>query len=69
MSADDPDERMVEVVAPPPDVHEDLLSLYFENKRRSGGGPLVSSERRGDCMVLVFEEASGARGHSVFDHF
>lgn len=54
------DERTLEVLAPPPGVHEDLLSLYFENKRRSGGGPLASSERRGDCVVLVFEEASGA---------
>lgn len=59
MSADDADERTVEVLAPPPGVHEDLLSLYFENKRRSGGGPLASAERRGDRLVLVFEEASG----------
>lgn len=59
MSADDPDERTVEVLAVPPAVDEELLSLYFENRRRSGGGPLASSERRGDCVVLVFEEASG----------
>lgn len=59
MSADDADERTVEVLAPPLGVHEDLISLYFENKRRSGGGPLASLERRGDCVVLVFEEASG----------
>lgn len=53
------DQRTVEVLAPPPGVHEDLLSLYFENKRRSGGGPLASVDRRGDCVVLVFQEASG----------
>lgn len=50
----------MEVPALPPGVDEELLSLYFENKRRSGGGPLASMERRGDCVTLVFEEGSAA---------
>lgn len=59
MSVDDPEERTVEVLALPPAVDEELLSLYFENKRRSGGGLLTSLERRDDRVLLVFEEASG----------
>jgi len=47
------------VRALPAAVDEELLFLYFENKRRSGGGPLVSVEKSGDRAVLVFEEAEG----------
>lgn len=57
---------MVEVLALPPGVDEELLSLYFENKRRSGGGPLVSVEKKGEGAVLVFEEAEG-KWHTVLD--
>lgn len=71
MSVDDPEERTVEVLALPAGVDEELLSLYFENKRRSGGGLLASLERRDDCVVLVFEEASGKwrRGTFCFGSF
>lgn len=60
----------MEVLALPAGVDEELLSLYFENKRRSGGGLLASLERRDDCVVLVFEEASGKWRveRSVLDH-
>lgn len=66
MSVDDPEERTVEVLALPPGVDEELLSLYFENKRRSGGGLLASLEKRDDCVVLVFEEASGKWRRGTF---
>ncbi|XP_044027422.1 protein mono-ADP-ribosyltransferase PARP10 isoform X2 [Siniperca chuatsi] len=64
------EERTVEVLALPADVDEELLILYFENKRRSGGGPLVSVEKTGDRAILVFEEAEAAaqvlsKGHHV----
>lgn len=52
--------RTVEVLGLPGAVDEELLSLYFENKRRSGGGPLVSVEKSGDCALLVFEDAEVA---------
>lgn len=63
-------ERTVEVQVPPGAVDEELLSLYFENKKRSGGGSLESVERKGPCAVLVFEEAEAAarvlsKGHHV----
>lgn len=50
---------MVEVLLLPEGVDEELLFLYFENKRRSGGGPLVSVEKKGDRAILVFEDAEG----------
>lgn len=66
MSVENLEERTVEVLALPPGVDEELLSLYFENKRRSGGGPLVSLEKKGDGVVLVFEEAEGKWQHRVY---
>ncbi|KAM9340624.1 protein mono-ADP-ribosyltransferase PARP10 [Symphorus nematophorus] len=70
MPVESPEERTVEVLALPPGVDEELLFLYFENKRRSGGGPLVSVEKKGDGATLVFEEAEAAarvlsKGHHV----
>lgn len=53
-------DRVVEVLGLPEDVDDELLSLYFENKRRSGGGPLVSVEKTEDRALLVFEEAEAA---------
>ncbi|KAJ4918143.1 hypothetical protein JOQ06_024736 [Pogonophryne albipinna] len=54
------EERTVEVLSLPAAVDEELLFLYFENKRRSGGGQLVSVEKTGDRAVLVFEETEAA---------
>ncbi|XP_049890401.1 uncharacterized protein parp10 [Epinephelus moara] len=70
MPVESPEERTVEVSALPAAVDEELLFLYFENKRRSGGGPLVSVEKKGDHAILVFEEAEAAarvlsKGHHV----
>ncbi|KAM3858619.1 protein mono-ADP-ribosyltransferase PARP10 [Diretmus argenteus] len=70
MPVENQEEKTVEVLGLPEGVEEELLSLYFENKRRSGGGPLVSVEKRGDRALLVFEEAEAAgrvlsKGHHV----
>lgn len=56
---DENKERTLEVVNLPPEVDQELLALYFANKRRSGGGPLVSVEKMGDRAVVVFEETEG----------
>lgn len=53
------EERTLEVSEVPEGVDEELLSLYFENKRRSGGGPLVSVVKNGDRATVVFEDAAG----------
>ncbi|KAM9839099.1 protein mono-ADP-ribosyltransferase PARP10 [Aulostomus maculatus] len=67
------DERSVEVLAVPEEVDEESLALYFENKQRSGGGPLLSLEKTGDRALLVFEEVEAAaqvlskRNHVLFN--
>lgn len=66
MPVESPEERMVEVLALPAEVDEELLFLYFENKRRSGGGLLASVEKKGDRAILVFEEAEGKWQHRVY---
>lgn len=59
MSVDREEDRTLEVLRLAPHVDQELLALYFENRRRSGGGPLVSVERGGDRATLLFEEAEG----------
>lgn len=59
MSAESQENRTVEVLGVPEEVEDELLYLYFENKRRSGGGNLVSVELEGSRAILVFEEAEG----------
>ncbi|MCJ8745997.1 hypothetical protein PDJAM_G00136690 [Pangasius djambal] len=54
------EDRSVEVLQIPDGVDDDLLWLYFENRRRSEGGNVISLDRRGDTAVLVFENAEAA---------
>ncbi|XP_037658787.1 LOW QUALITY PROTEIN: protein mono-ADP-ribosyltransferase PARP10 [Choloepus didactylus] len=51
----------VELRGLPPDVPDELLTLYFENRRRSGGGPVSSWQRLGRGGVLTFRERADAR--------
>lgn len=53
------EDRSVEVLQIPSVVDDDLLWLYFENRRRSGGGNLISLSRTRDKALLVFESAEG----------
>lgn len=71
MPVESPEERTVEVLLLPKDVDEELLSLYFENKRRSGGGPLISVEKKDGRAILVFEDAEGKQKtrHNCLGHF
>ncbi|PNJ07987.1 PARP10 isoform 1 [Pongo abelii] len=50
----------VEVRGLPPAVPDELLTLYFENRRRSGGGPVLSWQRLGCGGVLTFREPADA---------
>lgn len=52
--------RVLEVLGLPQGVDDELLTLYFENKRRSGGGPLVSVDKSQGKAILVFEDAEAA---------
>ncbi|KAM9197998.1 protein mono-ADP-ribosyltransferase PARP10 [Dugong dugon] len=50
----------VELRGLPPDVPDELLTLYFENRRRSGGGPVLRWQRLGCGGVLTFQESADA---------
>ncbi|XP_033059132.1 protein mono-ADP-ribosyltransferase PARP10 [Trachypithecus francoisi] len=50
----------VEVRGLPPAVPDELLTLYFENRRRSGGGPVLSWQRLGSGGILTFREPADA---------
>ncbi|KTF88895.1 hypothetical protein cypCar_00027970 [Cyprinus carpio] len=54
------EERSLEILDIPDDLDDDLLSLYFDNKRRSGGGSVVSFEKHGNHALVVFEDAETA---------
>ncbi|XP_021323967.1 protein mono-ADP-ribosyltransferase PARP10 [Danio rerio] len=66
--ADSLEERSLEVLDIPDDLDDDFLVLYFENKRRSGGGRVVSLERRGNQALVVFEDAETAVSVSSKSH-
>lgn len=50
----------VEVRGLPPAVPDELLTLYFENRRRSGGGPVLGWQRLGCGGILTFREPADA---------
>ncbi|XP_066481709.1 protein mono-ADP-ribosyltransferase PARP10 [Tiliqua scincoides] len=55
------EEVAVAVRGVPAGVADELLVLYFENRRRSGGGPVRSCRRWDSRAVLHFESAQDAR--------
>ncbi|XP_068034221.1 protein mono-ADP-ribosyltransferase PARP10 [Anomalospiza imberbis] len=52
---------VLEVQGVPPDAPEELLVLYFESRRRSGGGPVQSCQRLGPLLFLTFEDPQDAQ--------
>ncbi|XP_054983567.1 protein mono-ADP-ribosyltransferase PARP10 [Sorex araneus] len=50
----------VELSGLPPNVSDELLTLYFENGRRSGGGPVLRWQRLGRGGVLTFQKGADA---------
>uniref|UniRef100_H3AJI3 Poly [ADP-ribose] polymerase n=1 Tax=Latimeria chalumnae TaxID=7897 RepID=H3AJI3_LATCH len=55
------DECVVEVFGIHEEIEDELLMLYFENRRRSGGGSLRSFTRCGSGAVLVYESPAVAQ--------
>uniref|UniRef100_UPI00398F1126 protein mono-ADP-ribosyltransferase PARP10 n=1 Tax=Pristiophorus japonicus TaxID=55135 RepID=UPI00398F1126 len=55
------DDHILEVHGITDDMPMDILTLYFESNRRSGGGTIVSIKRQGDCAVLTFENPADAQ--------
>ncbi|KAM6171689.1 protein mono-ADP-ribosyltransferase PARP10 isoform 1-T2 [Erethizon dorsatum] len=61
MMAEEEPGMAVEVHGLPLDVPDELLTLYFENRRRSGGGPVLSWQRLGRGGILTFQEPTDAK--------
>ena len=38
---------------------DDTVMLYFENKKRSGGGDIDNTYTIGDCLIVQFSEPTG----------
>lgn len=53
------EERSLEILGIPDDFDQDLLWLYLENKRRSGGGDVESLDRCGNKVLVVFTDVEG----------
>ncbi|XP_067416236.1 protein mono-ADP-ribosyltransferase PARP10 [Emydura macquarii macquarii] len=53
--------RALEVLRVPPELEEELLVLYFESRRRSGGGPVLDCRRQGSSVILTFQSAEDAQ--------
>lgn len=41
------------------ELDEEIVALYFENKKRSGGGPIQSCVRHGQQVIITFENKGG----------
>lgn len=54
------DRKEVEVLGLTEDVDDDFLLLYFENKRRSGGGEIQSFSRNGSVGLITFSDPGDA---------
>lgn len=54
-------EGVLEVGGVPPGTEEELVVLYFESRRRSGGGPVQSCQRLGPLLFLTFENPQDAQ--------
>ncbi|XP_006137712.2 protein mono-ADP-ribosyltransferase PARP14 [Pelodiscus sinensis] len=49
------------VTAPGEEIDDELVSMYFENKIRSGGGPIKSCVRNNQQIIITFENAEDAQ--------
>ncbi|XP_007488788.1 protein mono-ADP-ribosyltransferase PARP10 [Monodelphis domestica] len=54
-------EKQVELRGLPQAVSDELVTLYFENSRRSGGGPLGGWQRLGMGGILTFQKSEDAQ--------
>ncbi|GCB79371.1 hypothetical protein scyTo_0017879 [Scyliorhinus torazame] len=59
--ADPADDCVLQVHGVTDDMPMDILTLYFESKRRSGGGTITSTKRQGDYAVITFENPTDAQ--------
>ncbi|XP_059331487.1 protein mono-ADP-ribosyltransferase PARP14-like [Ammospiza nelsoni] len=43
------------------EIEHEILEMYFESKRRSGGGPIKSSVKKDDQVIITFQEEQDAQ--------
>ena len=55
--------KVIEVSGFKSDVNEEMLTMYFENTRRSGGGDILAirMNARTNKAIITFEDPSGKR--------
>ena len=53
--------KRVVVEGIPESTHEDCIEVFFENRRKSGGGPIEHIERDQEkgCVIITYESAEG----------
>ncbi|XP_069138957.1 uncharacterized protein [Argopecten irradians] len=49
--------RMIKVTGIPPQTTEETLTLFFENKRKSGGGDIAKMDFQRDWAIVTFEDS------------
>ncbi|XP_048342505.1 protein mono-ADP-ribosyltransferase PARP14-like [Sphaerodactylus townsendi] len=52
--------RVEIVTAAGEDIEEEIVEMYFENKKRSGGGPIKSCVKDGQRLIITFEKEEDA---------
>ncbi|XP_062354386.1 protein mono-ADP-ribosyltransferase PARP14-like [Cinclus cinclus] len=43
------------------EIEEEILEMYFENKRKSGGGPIESYVKKDEQVIITFQDEQDAR--------
>lgn len=54
------------VTASGEEIEEEIVEMYFENKKRSGGGPIKSCVKDGQRLIITFEKEEGIFMRRVF---
>jgi hypothetical protein len=54
-----PKTKSIVVLGITDDMTDDLIRLYFENEKRSGGGDIVGFSRKESCVIITFEHREG----------
>ena len=58
---EEPEVRTVHVQGITPEIKDDILKLYFENTKRSGGGDIesINVDRANGSATIIYRESSG----------
>lgn len=50
---------IVVTTAPGEEIEDEVVEMYFENKKKSGGGPIKSWVRKDQLMIITFHDKEG----------